>query len=107
MRLRDETKEWADSHRFTRLMIVTSVYHMPRSLTELRRVMPGITLMPYPVLSASFQTERWWMHAASLKLAFTEYVKFIPSAARYGVARLLRWETSALAGNSEAGILSN
>ena len=53
---------------------------MPRSLTELKRVMPATTLLPYPVLSASFQTERWWMHAASLKLAFTDFVKFIPTA---------------------------
>jgi hypothetical protein len=31
---------------------------------------------------------------------FAEYLKFLPSAARYGVARLWRWENSALAGGT-------
>ncbi len=37
---------------FKRLIIVTSSYHMPRSLTELRRTLPEIALVPYPVVSS-------------------------------------------------------
>ena len=37
--------------RFTQLIIVTSSYHMPRSLSELGRVMPNIVLIPYPVVT--------------------------------------------------------
>ena len=46
-----------------RLIIVTSSYHMPRSLIELGRAMPATALVPYPVVSGNFRTERWWMHA--------------------------------------------
>ncbi len=42
----DETKAWAKARGFKRLILVTSSYHMPRSLVELARAMPGVTLAP-------------------------------------------------------------
>ena len=51
--------------------------------------MPEVVLVPYPVVSQNFRTERWWLHGATARLLFSEYVKFLPSAARLGVARLL------------------
>lgn len=96
-----ETKAWARDRRFTRLILVTSSYHMPRSLIELERAMPEIALVPYPVVSPSFRAERWWLHGATARLLFREYVKFLPSAARLGVARLFgSWEGSAVAGST-------
>jgi uncharacterized SAM-binding protein YcdF (DUF218 family) len=93
-----ETRDWARSKGFSRLIIVTSNYHMPRSLTELGRAMPEVTLVPYRVSSANFRSERWWMHIGTARLIFSEYVKFIPSAARLAVARLVRsWDGVALA----------
>ena len=92
----DETKAWAAAHGFSRLIIVTSSYHMPRSLIELGRAMPATALVPYPVVSGNFRTERWWMHGATARLLFFEYLKFLPSAARFCVARLFGWDNSAL-----------
>ena len=94
----DQTKAWAEARRLKRLIVVTSSYHMPRSLTELRRTLPGIALVPHPVVSNKLQTERWWTDAYTARVLFSEYVKFLPSAARYAVARLVRWEGSAFAG---------
>ena len=98
----DETKAWATARRFTKLIIVTSSYHMPRSLTEFGRVMPEATLLPYPVVSNRLRTRRWWTDAHTARVLLAEYIKFLPSAARYGVARLLRWESSALADGATA-----
>lgn len=96
-----ETKAWARDRRFTRLILVTSSYHMPRSLVELERAMPEVALVPYPVVSRNFRTERWWLHGATARLLFSEYVKFLPSAARLGVAKLLgSLEGSAVAGST-------
>ncbi len=95
----EEAKAWAGDKGFNRLIIVTSSYHMPRSLIELGRVMPELTLVPYPVVSSNFRTEAWWLHLGTARLLFSEYVKFLPSAARFGVARLLGvWDGHALAG---------
>jgi uncharacterized SAM-binding protein YcdF (DUF218 family) len=93
----EETRAWARKHNFSRLIIVTSSYHMPRSLVELGRAMPATVLIAYPVHSRNFHNERWWMHAGTARLIFSEYVKFLPSAARYGMTRLLSWDQRALA----------
>jgi uncharacterized SAM-binding protein YcdF (DUF218 family) len=98
----DETRVWATARRFTKLIVVTSSYHMPRSLAELGRVMPEVTLIPHAVISNRLHTTRWWTDAYTARVLLAEYVKFLPSAARYGVARLLRWESSALADGSTA-----
>ena len=93
-----QTRAWAESKRLKRLIIVTSNYHMPRSLTELRRTLPSLELVPHPVIPHKLQTKRWWADTYTTRVLFLEYVKFLPSAARYGVARLLRWESNAFAG---------
>lgn len=94
----DQTKAWADARRLKRILVVTSSYHMPRSLTELRRKLRGVALVPYPVISNKLQTGRWWTDAYTTRVLFSEYVKFLPSAARYAVARLVRWDATAFAG---------
>lgn len=92
-----ETREWAATRGFGKLIVVTSSYHMPRSLVELSRAMPDVTLLPYPVVSPHLRDARWWSHVGIARLLLSEYVKFLPSAARYGLARLVRWENAAVA----------
>ena len=48
----DETAAWAYEHGYRRLIIVTSDYHMPRSLLVLGKAMEDIELIPYPVRTA-------------------------------------------------------
>jgi uncharacterized SAM-binding protein YcdF (DUF218 family) len=98
----EETRAWAKAKGYTRLIVVTSSYHMPRSLTELGRAMPGVTLLPHPVVPDRLNARRWWTDAFTTRVLLAEYVKFLPSAARYGFARLLGWDASAVAGNANA-----
>lgn len=85
----EETRAWAEQHEFSRLIVVTSSYHMPRSLVELGRVMPGVELIPYPVVSGPLRRGEWWTRPALIRLLASEYVKFLPSAARFALARLV------------------
>ena len=101
----DQAGAWARQARFKRLIVVTSSYHMPRSLTELRRTLPGVKLVPHPVFSHRLQTRRWWTDGFTTRVLFGEYLKFLPAAARYSVARLLRWESAAHAGTRLHGAL--
>ena len=93
----DETSTWARSKGFNRLIVVSSVYHMPRSLVEMRRTMPTTTLLPHPVISHRVRIADWWKDPYTARVLLAEYVKFLPSAARYGAVRLLRWNESAVA----------
>lgn len=85
----DETQVWAREHGFSTLIVVTSSYHMPRSLVELGRVMPDVKLIPYPVMSGHLRRGTWWMNPGLVRLLAAEYLKFLPSAARFAVVRLV------------------
>ena len=98
----DETKTWARAKGFTKLIVVTSSYHMPRSLVELRRTMPRAMLLPHPVLSNRVHAGRWWADPFTARVLLAEYVKFLPTAARYGAGRLLRWDESAVVARTDA-----
>jgi uncharacterized SAM-binding protein YcdF (DUF218 family) len=44
-----EVALWAREKDIHSLRVVTAAYHMPRALLELRRTMPGVSLVPHPV----------------------------------------------------------
>lgn len=86
----EETRDWARERGFRRMIVVTSTYHMPRTLVELRRAMPEAIFIPHRVISAKFRDQRWWQHPGTARLLLSEYIKIIPSAARLGVTRVAR-----------------
>ncbi|MFM9846756.1 MAG: YdcF family protein [Hyphomicrobiaceae bacterium] len=85
----EETRAWAANWRFSRLILVTSSYHMPRSLLEFARVLPDVELLPYPVVTRSLQLDAWWQHRHTARVMGVEYVKFLASAVRLAAARVL------------------
>jgi uncharacterized SAM-binding protein YcdF (DUF218 family) len=84
----EEAKAWAHTWGFSKIVVVTSNYHMPRGLTELARAMPDIQLVAHPVISRNYQAEMWWLNAAAVRLIVSEYAKFLPTAARFAAARM-------------------
>jgi uncharacterized SAM-binding protein YcdF (DUF218 family) len=87
----DETRTWANTNGYSRLIIVTSSYHMPRSLAELALAMPGVALIPYSVTPRSFPEDGWWLHATTTRLLMSEYLKYIPAVARLAAQRVIGW----------------
>jgi uncharacterized SAM-binding protein YcdF (DUF218 family) len=77
-----ETRRWALDHGFRSLVVVTSSYHMPRAMLELSHQLPGLTLIPYPVVTQQRRAEPWWSHPASAKILVLEYFKYIAAIAR-------------------------
>ncbi len=86
----EETRDWARGKGFRSIIIVTSAYHMPRTLIELKRTVPEVVVKPYRVINQKLHAERWWLHAGTARLLLSEYIKIIPSAARLGMDRLAR-----------------
>jgi uncharacterized SAM-binding protein YcdF (DUF218 family) len=78
----DETSRWVRERRFKSLIVVTASYHMPRSLAELRRTLPDVELVPYPVQPRNVHVNAWWAYPGTLQLLLTEYVKYMPAMVR-------------------------
>ena len=72
-----ETREWARRLGYDSLIVVTSAWHMPRSLSELRRALPGVTLVPYPVNPDGRDYARWKVDPDIFKLLVVEYTKYV------------------------------
>lgn len=72
-----QARRWAIANNFSSLIIVTSNYHMPRTMVELRHVMPNIQKIPYAVSAGSIQTEGWWHNGTTLQLLANEYIKYL------------------------------
>ncbi len=74
-----EAAGWMRTHRFRSLILVTANYHMPRSLSEFRAVMPKVTLVPYPVEPQGANWEHWWRNPHTVRLLQAEYAKYLAS----------------------------
>jgi len=72
-----ETAAWAGAHDVENLYVVTAAYHMPRSLLELERVLPGVDLLPHPVFPERVEQRRWWSSFTSASLLLGEYLKYL------------------------------
>src|SRR5207244_4061572 len=60
-----ETRNWTRARRFHSLIVVTSNYHMPRTMAELAWHMPNIELIPFPVVTERMRSEPWWSSEAT------------------------------------------
>ena len=85
-----ETAQWAALHRYGSIIVVTSNYHMPRALAELARAIPGVTLVPYPVVYNNVHVERWWTYPGTTRLLLSEYLKYLPALGRLGATNFVR-----------------
>lgn len=72
-----EAADWMHVNRFSSLIVVTSAYHMPRSLVELRRALPEVRMVPYPVARPDLNLRTWFLHPATARVLFQEYVKYV------------------------------
>ena len=72
-----EIAAWARAKGYDSLIVVTSDYHMPRSLLELRSAAPGLELTPYAVSTPSLDNSRWWRAAETARRMTLEYVKYL------------------------------
>ncbi len=87
-----EIADWARGHDFHRLIVVTSDYHMPRSLLELKGDMPSADFVPYPVATPDLDARGWWKSPKGQRIIVVEYCKYLAILTRnawHGLTRKL------------------
>jgi uncharacterized SAM-binding protein YcdF (DUF218 family) len=72
-----ETAAWAREHGYTRIILVTDDYHMPRSYAELSVAMPEADIHPYPVRTRFTDPELWRSDLGAAGRLGAEYVKYL------------------------------
>lgn len=68
-----EVHEWIMHEGYSSIRLVTSNFHMNRSMIELRHVMPDIEIIPHPIIQSNARAADLWFWIVSFK----EYNKII------------------------------
>ncbi len=72
----EETRQWVINHQIRSIRLVTSNYHVFRSLIEFEDQNPELEIIPHPVYSENIE-KKWWTSWQTFSLIFKEYNKFL------------------------------
>jgi uncharacterized SAM-binding protein YcdF (DUF218 family) len=78
----EETRRWVRENGFRSLIVVTSNYHMPRTMVELDHALPRVEKLPHPVVTRTGDPAGWWANLATARLLAGEYAKYLAVALR-------------------------
>lgn len=78
----EETRAWVSDLGLKSLILVTSDYHMPRSLAELGGALEGVDVIAYPVSNPDLRLSDWWHEPGPFWFLLREYGKYLVAAAR-------------------------
>jgi len=93
-----ETAEWMRRKGYRSLRLVTSWYHMRRSLLEFERAMPDMLIIAEPVFAGHGDPLTWSDRLDVAILTIGEYTKFLATLAWPKVAAF--WPHAALSGQA-------
>lgn len=72
-----ETADWVAAEGIASIRLVTSAYHMPRALSQFRRRLGEVAIVPHPVDSDQVRVDEWWSWPGTASLLFSEYNKYL------------------------------
>jgi uncharacterized SAM-binding protein YcdF (DUF218 family) len=72
-----ETTAWMQDEGYRSLRLVTSWYHMRRSLLEFSRAMPRTTIIAHPVFAHHVDPEGWLGSHGAISIVVGEYHKYL------------------------------
>ena len=70
------TQKWANDNGLSRIVLVTSDYHMPRAALEFAYHMPERTLILYPISAPDLADKSWYSDWQTLRLYSREFLKY-------------------------------
>jgi len=85
-----ETRDWVRKNEISSVRLVTSGYHMPRSVLEFENALPDVTLIPHPVFPPHVKQQQWWAWPGTTGLIVGEYNKFLLAWSRHKLMALLK-----------------
>ncbi|MCE2516654.1 MAG: YdcF family protein [Alphaproteobacteria bacterium] len=80
----EESKRWADRHDLDSLVVVTSDYHLPRTMMVFRDLLPQHQLIPHGVNTPWLNLDAtggsgWWHNPTRIGIISLEMIKFYAS----------------------------
>lgn len=73
----EETSKWLLDNPITAACLVTSNYHMPRSLVVFKKRIPSVQWIPEPVHTHGYKLNNWWKEDHPRLTILFEFNKFM------------------------------
>ena len=83
-----ETSKWVSENNIEEILLITSNYHIPRSILEFRNKMPNLKILFYPIKPKQHQINKWLKSFETFSLIFIEYCKYIIAYVRIKTLRI-------------------
>ena len=71
-----QTQAWLKKNKISSIRLVTSNYHLPRSIQEFKYQNNKLSIVPHPVFS-DYVAKEWWTKTRSFYFIASEYNKFL------------------------------
>jgi uncharacterized SAM-binding protein YcdF (DUF218 family) len=72
------TRRVVERRRARSVLLITSVYHVPRARLAFRAILPpDVELHVRPVRSGKFRADGWFEDAGSRRVVFNEFIKYL------------------------------
>ena len=83
-----ETSKWVSKNNIEEILLITSNYHIPRSILEFQNKMPNLKILYYPITPKQHQINNWLKSFETFSLIFIEYCKYIIANVRIKTLRI-------------------
>ena len=83
-----ETSKWVSKNNIKEILLITSNYHIPRSILEFQNKMPNLKILYYPITPKQHQINKWLKSFETFSLIFIEYCKYIIANVRIKTLRI-------------------
>ena len=83
-----ETSKWVSKNNIEEILLITSNYHIPRSILEFQNKMPNLKILYYPITPKQHQINKWLTSFETFSLIFIEYCKYIIANVRIKTLRI-------------------
>ncbi len=83
-----ETSKWVSKNNIEEILLITSNYHIPRSILEFQNKMPNLKILYYPIIPKKHQINKWLKSFETFSLIFIEYSKYIIAYVRIKTLRI-------------------
>jgi uncharacterized SAM-binding protein YcdF (DUF218 family) len=72
-----EAAKWVRDNNYKSIRLVTSNYHINRSMSQFKKQLPDVNIIANPVMPENFSLDKWWESGTMKKLLVLEYNKYL------------------------------
>jgi len=84
-----EVANFIKNNNYKSIYLITSKFHMPRSMYEVSYRLPNVKIIPYPINNNNIKIKNWYSYPGTLFILTFEYLKTLLVILRISILNIL------------------